>query len=87
MICIDSITVYPKKLTVKVGSLYRSTYTEVHPSCADCNCVTWHSENPEIAAVDAINGDIYGVGAGTTRIYATAVDGIGCSDFVTVTVN
>ena len=86
MICVSSVTVYPKSVTLKKGNWYYSVSAEVCPANADCNCVTWHSSNTNVATVNAANGYIYAKAAGTARIYATATDGSGCSDYITVTV-
>ena len=87
MICVNSVNVSPKSITLKVGSWYYSAKAEVCPSNADCKDVTWHSSNPSVASVNASSGYIYAKAVGTTRIYATATDGSGCNDYLTVTVN
>ena len=86
MICVSSVTVYPKSVTIKKGNWYYAVSAEICPVNADCNCVTWHSSNTNVATVNAANGYIYAKAAGTARIYATATDGSGCSDYITVTV-
>ena len=87
MICVNSVSVHPKSITLKVGSWSYAAYAEVCPSDADCKEVQWHSTNPSVASVHASNGYIYGNAVGTTTIYATATDGSGCSDYLTVTVS
>ena len=87
MICVNSITVYPKSITLKVDSWYYDACAEVCPSNAECKEVYWHSEDPSIASVNATSGYIKANAVGTTRIYATATDGSGCNDYLTVTVS
>ena len=87
MICVNSVCVSPKSITLKVGSWSYAAHAEVCPSNADCKEVTWHSNNPSVASVNAASGYIYANATGTARIYATATDGSGCSDYLTVTVS
>ena len=87
MICVNSVSVYPKSISLKVGTWSYAAYAEVCPSDADCKEVQWHSDNPSVASVNASSGYIYANGAGTAHIYATATDGSGCSDYLTVTVS
>lgn len=87
MICVNSVCVSPKSITLKVGSWSYAARAEVCPSNADCKEVTWHSNNPSVASVNAASGYIYANATGTARIYATATDGSGCSDYLTVTVS
>ena len=84
--CVNSVSVYPKSITLKVGNWFYNAYAEVCPSDANCTEVTWHSENPSIASVNASSGYIYANAVGTTSIYATATDGSCCSDYLIVTV-
>lgn len=86
MICVNSVSVSPKSITLKVGSWSYAVRAEVCPTNADCNNVTWHSDNSSIASVNASTGYIYANAVGVTRIYATATDGSGCNDYLTVTV-
>ncbi len=87
MICVNSVSVYPKSISLKVGTWSYAAYTEVCPSNADCKEVQWHSDNPSVASVNASGGYIYANGVGTAHIFATATDGSGCSDYLTVTVS
>ncbi|MBE6576913.1 MAG: hypothetical protein E7653_02085 [Ruminococcaceae bacterium] len=87
MTCINSVTVTPKALTLKVGDWYYYASAEVSPSDADCTDVVWHSNNPNVASVNESTGYIYANSLGTANIYATATDGSECSDYITVTVN
>ena len=87
MICVNSVSVYPKSISLKVGTWSYAAYAEVCPSNADCKEVQWHSDNPSVASVNASSGYICANGVGTAHIYATATDGSGCSDYLTVTVS
>ena len=86
MKCVNCLQVSPKTVSLQRGKWYYGMSVQVFPSDADCRCATWHSENPQVASVNASSGYIYAQSAGTVRIYATATDGSGCRDFVTVTV-
>ncbi len=86
MICVTSVTIYPKNIVLKTGQWYYDTTVEICPTNASRDCVTWHSSNPRVAMVNPSNGYIYAGTAGTAQIYATATDGSGCSDFLTVNV-
>ena len=90
MTCINSINVSPKNVTIGVGSWYYGAYAQICSTDTNCNCncnyVSWHSDNTSVATVNASSGYIYGKAAGTARIYATAQDGSGISDYITVTV-
>ena len=87
MICVNSVSVYPKSISLKVGTWSYAAYAEVCPSNADCKEVQWHSDNSSVASVNASSGYIYANGVGTAHVYATATDGSGCSDYLTVTVS
>lgn len=87
MICVNSVSVSPKTITLKVGNWSYAARAEVCPSNADCRSVRWHSNNPSIASVNASSGYICANAVGTTKIYATATDGSGCNDYLTVTVS
>ena len=87
MICVNSVSVYPKSISLKVGTWSYAAYAEVCPSNADCKEVQWHSDNSSVASVNSSSGYIRANGVGTAHIYATATDGSGCSDYLTVTVS
>jgi len=87
MIYVNSVSVYPKSISLKVGDWSHATYAEVCPSNADCKEVQWHSDNSSVASVNTSSGYIYANGVGTARIYVTATDGSGCRDYLTVTVS
>ncbi len=86
MIFVDSVVVSPGNITLKKGSWYYGVSATVCPANADCTGVTWHSSNSSVASVNASSGYICANAVGTTTIYATATDGSGCSDYITVTV-
>lgn len=83
---VNSVSVSPKSITLKVGKWYYDASAEVCPSDVDCTAVTWRSDNISIASVNESSGYIYANAVGTTKIHATATDGSGCSDYLTVTV-
>ena len=87
MICVNSVRVCPKSISLKIGTWSYAAYAEVCPCDADCREVTWHSDDPSIASVNASSGYIYANGVGSAHIYATATDGSGCTDYLTVTVS
>lgn len=87
MICVNSVSVSPKSISLKVGSWSYVACAQVCPSDADCKEIRWHSDNPSVASVNASSGYICANAVGTAKIYATATDGSGCSDYLTVTVS
>ena len=86
MVCVDSVNVYPKYITLDVGSYFYNANAKIHPYNVHCNDVIWRSEDPSIASVHPHSGYIYAESVGTTRIYAIATDGSDCRDSITVTV-
>ena len=87
MVYVNSVDVRPGSVKVQTGQWYYGAVAEVCPINADCTEVVWHSDNSSVASVNAISGYIYGISPGTARIYATATDGSGASDCITVTVS
>ena len=87
MICVNSVSVSPKSITMKVGTWSYAAHAETCPSNADCKCVVWRSSNTSVATVNSSSGYIYARAAGTAVISATATDGSGCTDSIVVTVN
>lgn len=69
-ISVESVSVNPGTYSLEVGQTYTLTAT-VSPSNADNNDILWTSEDKSIATVDA-NGTVTAVGAGSTRITASA---------------
>ena len=86
MTCVKSINVYPSSVTIKKGEWYYGAYAVISPDTATCCEVVWHSSNTSVATVNASSGYIYAKADGTARIYATATDGSGQSDYITVNV-
>ena len=87
MVCVNSVRVTPDHITLSPGSWFYHAAVEICPCDATNQCVTWHSNNTNVATVNAYNGYIYAKAAGTAKIYATATDGSGCSGYLTVTVS
>ena len=93
MKCIESVTVSPSAVTLAEGKWYYGATATVCPTNAgdscndDCCGVTWHSDNTAVATVNPSSGAIFAKAVGTARIYATANDGSGTSDYITVTVS
>lgn len=87
MICVNSVSVYPSRVSVKAGEWYRGAYAEISPKNASDPTVTWSSSNPSIATVNPDTGYIKGINPGTATIYATALDGSGKRDSCTVAVS
>lgn len=86
MIYVNSVSVYPKRLSLKVGEWYYYTSVEICPTNASCKDIVWSSDNPSVASVNASNGYIYAKSEGTATIYAMATDGSRCSDSISVNV-
>lgn len=74
MICVNSVTICPSSLSLKVGETYTSAYALVCPSNASCPCIKWHSSKESVATVDS-RGNITAKSVGSAVIYATAQDG------------
>ncbi len=87
MIYVNNVSVYPSSITIKKGQFYNGAYAIVSPSNATCGCVEWSSDDIGVATVNWESGQIYGRSGGTARIYATATDGSGKRDYITVTVD
>ena len=75
MIYVNSVSVYPKRLSLKVGEWYYYTSVEICPTNASCKDIVWSSDNPSVASVNASSGYIYAKSEGTATIYAMATDG------------
>jgi hypothetical protein len=70
---VTGVTVTPTSATINVGATQQLTAT-VAPANATNRAVTWTSNNPAIARVDA-NGLVTAVAAGTATITARTADG------------
>ena len=66
----ESITVTPETLSIKEGS-YVFVEAAILPEDANNQDIVFESEDPSIATVDGY-GEVHGVKAGTTRIWAVA---------------
>lgn len=87
LICyVESVTVRPGSIFLTAGSRYSHATAQVHPSDADCKAVIWHSDNTSVVTVDPYTGYIRTKIPGIAKVYATACDGSGCSDFLYVSV-
>lgn len=72
---VTSVSVTPTTLALKLGATESGTLTAtVTPNNATDASVTWSSENPAIAKVDA-SGNVTAVSEGTTNITVTTTDG------------
>ncbi len=87
MILVNSVSVYPKNIALKVGDWCYSASAEVCPLDAACTSVTWYSDNTDVAMVNASSGYFYAKAVGTAKIYAASTDGSDQIDYLTVTVN
>ena len=86
MIGVSSVTVCPQKVTIKKGEWYYGITVTVCPEYATLKSVKWYSDNPNVATVNEFSGYVYAKAAGTTLIYAVAVDGSGARGYATVNV-
>ena len=67
------VTVTPTSATIDVGATITLTAT-VSPDDASDKSVTWSSDDPNIASVDA-TGAVTGVATGSATIMAATADG------------
>lgn len=81
---VSSVTVSPGSKTVDVGDSF-SLSASVSPSNATDRSVTWSSSDTSVATVDRY-GNVNARSSGSARIYATANDGSGASDYCALTV-
>ena len=82
-VSVTGVTLTPASLSLFTGDTATLTAT-VQPSNATNQNVTWSSDKPDVATVDAA-GKVTAVGAGTATITVTTEDG-GKTDTCTVTV-
>jgi len=73
IIHVTDVTLDKKVATMKVGDSLRLVAT-VSPSNADDKTVTWQSDDPTVATVDA-NGNVRAISAGDAAITVITVDG------------
>lgn len=84
-VLVTAITLSKQALSMEIGKT-ESLTAEVTPNNATDKTVTWTSDKPAVATVNA-NGTVTAVSAGTAVITATANDGSGATAKCTVTVN
>ena len=84
-VSVTGVEVTPATLTLDIGQK-QILSAEVLPEDADDTTVTWSSDKPIIATVDAQTGEVTAVAEGTANITATTTDG-GKTDDCVVTVN
>ena len=83
---VTSVIVSPGCTTMEPGEWFYGATAAVYPTNATNKRVFWSSSNTNVATVNASSGYIYAKAIGSARIYATAQDGSGKSDYITVTV-
>ena len=83
---VSSVTVTPSTKTVNGGDTFTLSAT-VLPNNADEKRIRWTSNDCNIADVDYITGMVTAKSAGTTYIYANAIDGSGVSGYCELTVS
>lgn len=81
---VESITVSPKSLTIKVGET-ATTSANILPLNAIDKTISWHSESDLIAGVNN-DGLITGISAGEVKIFATSNYNPKISDYCVVTI-
>ncbi|OZG53569.1 Bacterial Ig-like domain (group 2) [Pseudoscardovia radai] len=81
-VAVESVSVSPATVGVKVGAATRLTAT-VLPANATDQSLTWISDNQSVATVDA-NGVVTGVKEGTAKITAFTKNGVSGEATVTV---
>ncbi len=81
----EGVTVTPKTVTMRPGTT-ETLAASVYPSSATNKNVTWSSNKPSVATVNASTGVVTGIANGTATITATTAVG-SFTDFSTVTVD
>ena len=83
---VESVEILFDPTTIEVGETTSPVY-DVLPADATSKDLVWHVTNDKVATVDA-EGNVKGIGAGTTEVYAVAKDkGTVESNHVEITVN
>ena len=72
-VVVSSLGFENENVKVKIGKTVNQQ-PEIMPENAECKCVTWSSDNEDIATVDE-DGNVIGVKKGTAVIKATSFDG------------
>ncbi len=86
MVKVNSITVHPENIEMRVDDWYYGAWASVSPSFASNPKVKWYSTNTSVASVNEASGYIYSKAVGTAKICAVAVDGSGVKGCLTVVV-
>ena len=84
-VLVESVTLGKTEMELIIGQADVTLTATVKPDDATDKTVTWTSDKPEVATVDA-NGKVHAVAAGTATITATANDGSGVTATCAVTV-
>ena len=82
---VTSIFVSPNNIHLYEKGATKQLSANVYPSDAENTKLTWSSSNTNVATVNQ-NGLVTAVGNGECRIYATATDGSGVSDYINLDV-
>lgn len=83
---VSGITLGPANPTVTVGGTVQLT-AAVAPDNASNKTLNWSSGDVKLATVDAASGLVTGVAAGTVDITASAKDGSGITNKISVTIS
>ena len=83
---VTSIFVSPNNIHLYEKGATKQLSANVYPSDAENTKLTWSSSNTNVATVNQ-NGLVTAVGNGECRIYATATDGSGVSDYINLDVS
>lgn len=86
MIYINSVTVTPTVIRMKLNETYYNPNVEILPSNATCPCVEWSTSHPDTVSVNPKYGHIRALKSGTAIVHAIAADGSGKRDYITVIV-
>lgn len=78
MICVSSIKLNYKCLSLQKGRWFYNMQAEVSPANATCNCISWSSADTSIVSVGQLNGHIYGVGLSDIMIIIFSGANSGC---------
>lgn len=87
MIYINTVNIKDSVISLKPGTWYYNPEVQISPSNATCPCVKWTTSHEDIVSVNEKYGHIHALKEGTAIVYATATDGSGKRDYITVRVN
>ena len=82
---LQSITLSPKDISVKVGETFKDFTVSYYPETSDNKMINWSSSNGDIAKVDA-NGFITAINPGKAKISIISEENPEIKDFCEVTV-